>query len=240
MTHQGSSILDAMLALVPSELIVSRILTEDGRITIQADPREASAWCPVCQRRSHRVHSRYDRRLADLPWQRRAVAIAVTVRRFRCDNARCERKIFVEQLSKVMTAYSRRSRRLAEFSGISGWRLVVPQAVGWPIVLPCQSAGTHCSDWSVGAHLFSRRQRPRSSVSTTSLGTVASATAPSSATSSVVAPSISRRIVILPPLRRGWRAIPASTLSLAIGAPVMVMPWRVRARRRAKSPTVGI
>ncbi len=112
-----------MLALVPSELIVSRILTEDGRITIQADPREASAWCPVCQRRSHRVHSRYDRRLADLPWQGRAVAIAVTVRRFRCDNARCERKIFVEQLSKVMTAYSRRSRRLAEIQRHIGMAL---------------------------------------------------------------------------------------------------------------------
>ncbi len=75
------------------------------------------------------------------------------------------------------------------------------------LALPSQ--GTHCSDWSVGAHLFSRRQRPRLSVSTTSRGSVASATAPSSATSSVVASSISCRIVILPPLRRGWRAIPA-------------------------------
>jgi transposase len=42
------------------------------------------------------------------------VAIAVTVRRFRCDNARCQRKIFVERLSNVTAAHSRRSRRLAD------------------------------------------------------------------------------------------------------------------------------
>ena len=51
------------------------------------------------------------------------MTIAVTVRRFRCDNARCERKIFVEQLSKVMTAYSRRSRRLAEIQRHIGMAL---------------------------------------------------------------------------------------------------------------------
>jgi transposase len=49
--------------------------------------------------------------------------IAVTVRRFRCDNALCERKIFVERFSKVMTAYSRRSRRLAEIQRQIGMAL---------------------------------------------------------------------------------------------------------------------
>lgn len=106
--------MDAMLALVPAELAVSQILTAADQITIWANSKELSAWCPTCERRSHRVHSRYDRRLADLPWQGRAVAIAVTVRRFRCDNALCERRIFVEQLPKVMAPHSRRSRRLAE------------------------------------------------------------------------------------------------------------------------------
>ena len=115
--------MDAMLALVPAELIVTQILTAADQITIRANPREASAWCPACERRSHRVHSRYDRRLADLPWQGRAVAIAVTVRRFRCDNSLCERRIFVEQLPKVMAAHSRRSRRLAEIQRHIGMAL---------------------------------------------------------------------------------------------------------------------
>ena len=112
-----------MLALVPSELIVTEILTAEDQITIRACPREASAWCPACELRSDRVHSRYDRRLADLPWQGRVVAIAVTVRRFRCDNPVCARRIFVEQLPKVMAAYSRRSRRLAEIQRHIGMAL---------------------------------------------------------------------------------------------------------------------
>jgi transposase len=89
----------------------SRIVDQ---ITIRASQREASAWCPACGRRSHRVVSRCDRRLPDLPWQGRAVAIAVTVRRFRRGNVLCERRIFVERFPKVMAAYSRRCRRLAE------------------------------------------------------------------------------------------------------------------------------
>ncbi len=84
-----------MLALVPAELVVSEVLIDADRITIRADPREASASCPACLQRSRRIHSRYDRRLADLPWQGRTVAIVVTVRRFRCGKSPCECKIFV-------------------------------------------------------------------------------------------------------------------------------------------------
>jgi transposase len=110
----GLSILDAILALVPAELMVREILTEGDQITIRADPREATGLCPLCERRSHSVHSRYSRTLADLPWQGRAVAIVVTVRRFRCEDNRCERKIFAQRLSPVITTYARRSRRLAD------------------------------------------------------------------------------------------------------------------------------
>jgi hypothetical protein len=66
------------------------------------------------------------------------VAIAVTVRRFRCDNSLCERRIFVERLPKVMGHILGEAIGSLRFSGISEWRLVVPQVGGWPIVLPCQ------------------------------------------------------------------------------------------------------
>lgn len=126
-----------MLALVPAELTVREILTEADRITIRADPRRGSALCPLCERRSHRIHSRYNRTLADLPWQGRAVAIVVTVRRFRCGDDRCERRIFAERLPQVMAAHSRRSRRLADIQrhigmalgGAAGGRLACRQAL---------------------------------------------------------------------------------------------------------------
>jgi transposase len=41
------------------------------------------------------------------------VVIVIKARRFRCGNARCGRRIFVEQLSKVVAAHSRRTCRLA-------------------------------------------------------------------------------------------------------------------------------
>jgi hypothetical protein len=42
------------------------------------------------------------------------VAIVVAVRRFRCGDNRCERKVFVERISPVMATHARRSRRLAD------------------------------------------------------------------------------------------------------------------------------
>jgi transposase len=108
---------------VPAELIVRHILTEADRITIRADPREASALCPLCERRSHSVHSRYSRTLGDLPWQGRAVAIVVAVRRFRCREDRCKRKVFVERIPPVMATHARRSQRLADIQRHIGMAL---------------------------------------------------------------------------------------------------------------------
>jgi transposase len=42
--------------------------------------------CPVCGEPTDRVHSRYERTLADLPWARFAVRLQVRVRRFVCAN----------------------------------------------------------------------------------------------------------------------------------------------------------
>lgn len=45
--------------------------------------------CPDCKQLSTRVHSRYTRTLADLPWASYAVCWRLSVRRFFCDNAEC-------------------------------------------------------------------------------------------------------------------------------------------------------
>jgi len=56
-------------------------------ITINLHARQATARCPLCGRRSKRVHSRYGRTLADLPWGEYAVTIRLSIRRLFCDNA---------------------------------------------------------------------------------------------------------------------------------------------------------
>jgi transposase len=58
------------------------------------------------------VHSRYQRRLTDLPWGTQAVRIQLTVRRFRCRNRACGRRIFTERVPDLVTAYGRHTHRL--------------------------------------------------------------------------------------------------------------------------------
>ena len=82
-------------------------------ITVTLHARQATARCALCGKRSKRVHSRYQRTLADLPWGEHAVTVLLSVRRFFCDNIRCERSIFAERLPEVAAPWARKTVRLA-------------------------------------------------------------------------------------------------------------------------------
>jgi transposase len=71
-----------------------------------------TASCSFCSRRSHRVHSRYERTMADLPWAGQGVTLRLHVRRFFCGNRRCPRRIFAEQRPAVVAPRARRTRAL--------------------------------------------------------------------------------------------------------------------------------
>src|SRR5262245_17490047 len=75
-----------LAALVPhlAGLRVRHVTIEATRLTVAVESTRRTAPCPLCRRRSTRVHSRYVRTLADLPWAERAVRLRLTVRRFRC------------------------------------------------------------------------------------------------------------------------------------------------------------
>src|SRR3954451_21906541 len=61
-------------------------------ITLTLRPRSRTARCPLCGRRSGRVHSRYERTLADLPWGDYAVLIRLRARRLCNHQAAISRK----------------------------------------------------------------------------------------------------------------------------------------------------
>ena len=61
-----------------------------------------------------RVHSRYTRTVADVPWGAYAVRLRLRVRKFFCDNPACPRQIFTERLSTVAAPWARRTLRLAQ------------------------------------------------------------------------------------------------------------------------------
>jgi len=82
-------------------------------LTINIHARAATACCPLCGRRSKRVHSRYRRTLADLPWGEHAVIVMLNVRRLFCDNKKCERRVFAERLSDVAAPWARKTVRFA-------------------------------------------------------------------------------------------------------------------------------
>ncbi len=63
---------------------------------------------------SRRIHSRYQRKLADLPWEGLPVVILLQARKFFCVGDRCRRKIFTERLPGTVARYARRSCRSSE------------------------------------------------------------------------------------------------------------------------------
>jgi transposase len=76
-----------------------------------------SGVCPRCCMSSYRVHSRYRRTIADLPWEGVPVRIELRARRFFCDFADCEQRIFTERLPHTVAKHGRRTCRLGESLG---------------------------------------------------------------------------------------------------------------------------
>ncbi len=84
----------------------------DDHLTVTATVVRKTAHCPLCHRRSRRVHSHYRRRVADLPLSGTPVTLLLDVRRFFCRNPRCPRRIFAERLPTLVAAGARRSHPL--------------------------------------------------------------------------------------------------------------------------------
>src|SRR5919198_4996462 len=64
---------------------------------------------PNCGTASDRVHSRYQRRLADAALGGRQLLIVLSVRRLFCDHDRCSRRTFTEQVEGLTVRYARRT-----------------------------------------------------------------------------------------------------------------------------------
>jgi transposase len=79
-----------------------------------------SGRCPDCESLSTSRHSRYLRRLQDLPVQGVTVALNVKVNRWRCCNRGCERKTFSDLLPRIARPFARRTRRVSELAHLIG------------------------------------------------------------------------------------------------------------------------
>jgi transposase len=96
----------------PKLLNLISVRADPNLITLYANASASTARCSMCGKRSGRVHSRYTRTLADLPWQGVPVTVRLRVRRFFCDQRACKREIFAERLPGIAAHYGRRTERL--------------------------------------------------------------------------------------------------------------------------------
>jgi transposase len=106
---------DALLSLLfPhwSDVRVHGVSATSASLRFDVAATSRTAVCPVCGRSSGRVHSRYERQLADQALGGRAVSIRLRARRFRCINPECVRSIFAEQIPGLAERYQRRSALL--------------------------------------------------------------------------------------------------------------------------------
>ena len=90
---------------------VLKTSVDGGRLVLHLIPIRAWVPCPLCGVHSRRIHSRYRRRVMDLPWFSWPVQLIIRARRFFCDSPGCERRIFVEPFPKALGRYARQTQR---------------------------------------------------------------------------------------------------------------------------------
>src|SRR5438132_10245770 len=105
--------------------------------------------CPLCGVQTMRVHSRYPRPLADLPWGAYAVRVQLRVRQCFCDHPACVRQIFTERFPTVVAPWARRTLRFVQHLSACG------RALGGP----AGARRAACFQWQTGPDTLRRLVR---------------------------------------------------------------------------------
>jgi transposase len=87
---------------------------EAGHLIFSVTSTHTTAQCPLCGSPTQRVHSRYERTLADLPCVHFTLTLLVTVSKFFCPNLECHRRIFTERFPAVAAPWARKTARLVK------------------------------------------------------------------------------------------------------------------------------
>ena len=95
-----------------ADVAVERVFAVGRSVHVLARTCASEAACTGCGAVSRRVHSSYQRRLADTASGGREVLIDLQVRRFFCGNPGCGKTTFAEQVPGLTTRYGRRTGQL--------------------------------------------------------------------------------------------------------------------------------
>jgi transposase len=130
-------VLPLELLRAPEGSCLLRAFLDVENLTVHLATTAPTAACPLCGYDTPRVHSRYTRRLDDLPCLGRCVRLQVAVRRFACPQPDCPRRIFTERLPGFAAPWARTTDRLSQtqtdigssLGGEAGARLAARMAI---------------------------------------------------------------------------------------------------------------
>jgi transposase len=111
------------LLVAPNLLKLDKISLGPEAIILIVKTIQQAASCPRCQTLSSQIHSRYIRKVADLPWATNAVQLELHTRKFFCRNVNCRQKVFCEPLPNYIERYARQTRRFNEALSLVGLAL---------------------------------------------------------------------------------------------------------------------
>jgi transposase len=95
-------------------LVACEVDPPAAQITLSVNSTQAASPCPLCTIPAHRLHSYYERTLADVPWAEYRVRLQLRVRKWFCRHPHCRRRICTERLPTVATPWARRTLRLTQ------------------------------------------------------------------------------------------------------------------------------
>ncbi len=91
---------------------MASIEVREQTVIVYLHATAASAACPQCGTAGSRVHSRYQRTIADVAFGGRNLVLKLLVRKWICSQAPCSRHIFAERFPELVQRYARMTDRL--------------------------------------------------------------------------------------------------------------------------------
>lgn len=99
--------LDKKLKVTGIENIDEKVLL------IHVESTKKTGVCPCCSKRSNSIHSKYHRKIKDLPIQEEKVILDIEAKVFFCKNKKCTINTFAEQFDFI-ESHSRMTTRLKD------------------------------------------------------------------------------------------------------------------------------
>ena len=106
--------LDELVKELDNKLEVTRKEIKDDIMYIYCETKKQSTKCKYCGEESENVHSVYTRTISDLPIQKYKVKLVIIVKKYFCNNPKCNHTTFAEPLDFV-EKNALRTKRLDEY-----------------------------------------------------------------------------------------------------------------------------